>query len=75
LEAVVIFNACSDPDVGLKNAVERRLGRRARGVLPDNLFTPYAEKIVKELDVAVVDALKKEPLSDNAITQMLAEWQ
>ena len=47
---------------------------QARGALPDNLFNPYAEKIVKELGAAVVDALK-EPLSDNAITQMLAECQ
>jgi len=48
--------------------------RRARGVLPNNLFNPDAKRIVRELDVAVMDALK-EMLSDKAITQMLAEWQ
>jgi hypothetical protein len=77
VEAVIVCNPHGDPrvfDVGLKKAVERRLGRRARGVLPDNLFDADAERIVGELDVAVMDALK-ETLSDKAITQMLAEWQ
>lgn len=78
VEAVIVCNAHGDPgvfDVGLKKAVERRLGRRARGVLPDNLFNLDAERIVRELDMAVMDALKKEMLSDKAITQMLVEWQ
>jgi hypothetical protein len=60
--------------LGLKKAVERRLSWRARDVLPDNLFNLYAKRIVRELGVAVMDAMK-ETLSDKAITQMLAEWQ
>jgi hypothetical protein len=60
--------------LGLKKAVERRPSWRARDVLPDNLFNLYAKRIVRELDVAVMDAMK-ETLSDKAITQMLAEWQ
>ena len=77
VEAVIIFNARGDGvfDVGLKNAVELRLGRRTRGVLPHNVFNPYAKNIVKDLDQAVMEALKKEPLSHKDITQMLAEWQ
>jgi hypothetical protein len=43
-------------------------------IWPDNLFNPDAKRIVRELDVAVMDALKEMP-SDMAITQMLAEWQ
>jgi hypothetical protein len=78
VEAVIVCKAHGEPgvfDVGLKKAVELRLGRRARGALPDNLFNLYAKRIVRELDVAVMDALKKETLSDKAITQMLAECQ
>ena len=75
---VIKFNDCGRPrvfDVGLKEAVEQRLGQGARGLLPNNLFNPYAEEIVKELDEAVMDALRKKPLGDKAIMQMLAEWQ
>jgi hypothetical protein len=77
VEMVIIFNARGDGvfDVGLKNAIERRLGRRTTGVLPHNVFNPYAKNIVKDLDQAVMKALKKEPLNDKDITQMLAEWQ
>jgi len=59
---VEVCKAPGDPrvfDVGLKKAVEWRLGRRARGVLPDNLFNPDAKRIVRELEVAVMDALKE----------------
>ena len=48
IEAVNVCNAHGDPgvfDVGLKKAVKRRLGRRARGVIPDNLFNLDAERI------------------------------
>jgi len=39
---------------------------QARGALPDNLFNPYAEKIVKELGAAVEGAAQRQCHHANA---------
>jgi hypothetical protein len=62
-------------DVGLRAEVERRLGGEAAAGSWDGRLDSDGKRTVNELDLAVIQTLKKQTLDDGAIAQVLASLQ
>ena len=62
-------------DVGLQAEVERRLEGEAAAGSWDGWLDSEGKRTVNELDLAVIQTLKKQTLDDGAIAQVLASLQ
>jgi hypothetical protein len=62
-------------DLGLQAELERRIGGEAAAGSWDSRLNSDGKRTVNELDLAVIQNLKKQTLGDRAIAQMLASLQ